>query len=249
MSYGEFARVYDLLMKDVPYDSWLDYLKALFDKHALRPGLMLELGCGTGNMTIRLAKAGYEMIGVDLSAEMLLQAKEKAESEGLDILFLQQDMREFELYGSVSCILSLCDSMNYILEERDLLEVFMWVDNYLEPCGLFIFDMNTHYKCQNAMECQSFIEDLPEVTYIWDNFYDEETRINEYALTLFIKRENDLYDRVDELHYEKAYTPEKIREMLEQAGLKLLKIYDDNRFTKASARSERVYYVAKKEEK
>ena len=141
-AYTGFAAVYDRFMDDVPYDEWSRYVVKLLGQRGISEGLVLELGCGTGNMTERLARAGYDMIGVDSSEEMLELAVEKRERSGLDILYLQQDMRSFELYGTVRAVVSVCDSMNYITEEQDLLQVFCLVNNYLDPGGIFLFDLN-----------------------------------------------------------------------------------------------------------
>ena len=144
--YGSFAYVYDKFMDDVPYEEWADYVQSLLMEYEVREGLVLELGCGTGNLTEILASRGYDMIGVDLSADMLDISMEKRERSGRDILYLMQDMREFELYGTVRAAVSICDSMNYLQEEKDLLSTFKLVNNYLDPGGIFIFDLNTAYK-------------------------------------------------------------------------------------------------------
>ena len=140
-AYESFASVYDLFMNDVDYDGWTDYIEEIWKKFGLTPGLVCELGCGTGNITLRLAERGYDMIAVDLSAEMLSEAEKKAEEKNINALFLMQDMREFELYGTVSSVLCLCDSLNYITEDEDMQDVFDLVNNYLDPGGLFIFDL------------------------------------------------------------------------------------------------------------
>ena len=145
-AYRSFAQVYDLFMDNVDYDSWSSYLIGLLKRYGVDSGLVLELGCGTGNMTERLARAGYDMIGVDCSEDMLEIAQEKKLESGLDILYLEQDMREFELYGTVRAVVSVCDSLNYILEEEELLQVFRLVNNYLDPGGIFLFDLNTVQK-------------------------------------------------------------------------------------------------------
>ena len=150
-AYESFASVYDLFMEDVNYDEWVDYVEKIFSEFNIKPELVCELGCGTGNIALRLAKKGYDVIGIDVSEDMLSEAKLKAEKEGLDTLFLLQDMREFELYGTVNCILCLCDSLNYITEDEDIKEVFRLVNNYLHPNGLFIFDLNTEYKFKNIV--------------------------------------------------------------------------------------------------
>lgn len=145
-AYESFASVYDLFMDDVDYDGWVKYIEEIWKKFNVNPELICELGCGTGNITLRLAEKGYDIIGVDLSADMLSEARKKAAEKGLDVLFLLQDMREFELYGTVNSILCLCDSLNYITEDEDIQEVFDLVNNYLHPGGVFIFDLNTEYK-------------------------------------------------------------------------------------------------------
>ena len=154
-AYTEFAAVYDEFMDNVPYDEWADYLHGLLQKDGIEDGLVLDLGCGTGAMTERMAAFGYDMIGADNSEEMLEIAMEKRLESGHDILYLLQDMREFELYGTVRAIYSVCDSVNYITEETDLEEVFRLVNNYLDPGGMFVFDFNTEYKYREILGQQT----------------------------------------------------------------------------------------------
>lgn len=242
--YNDFAEVYDLFMEDIEYDKWVNYLENIWNKFNIKPNLMAELGCGTGNITHRLAQKGYDMIGIDISDTMLLKAKEKAVEDNLEILYLMQDMREFELYGTVDCIISLCDSLNYITEEEDLLEVFKLVNNYLEPKGLFIFDMNTEYKFKNILGDNVFAETEKNAAYIWENFYDEEEKINEYYVNFFVKEEkSQLYRRFEEEHYEKAYDIETVKRLIEKAGLKFLAVYDAFTFEAPKSDSERIYFV------
>ena len=130
-AYEGFASVYDEFMEETDYAMWIAYLHKIWEKENCQPKLIADLGCGTGNITQILAKQGYHMIGIDFSEEMLAEAQQKAKAQNLDILYLLQDMREFELYGTVNCIISLYDSLNYILEEAELLQVFRLVNNYL----------------------------------------------------------------------------------------------------------------------
>jgi len=156
-----------------------------------------------------------------------------------------QDMREFELYGTVDCIISLCDSLNYITDENDLLEVFRLADNYLEPNGLFIFDMNTEYKFKEILGNNTFAEAEEEAAYIWENFYDEEEKINEYYVSFFVRdKKSQMYRRFEEEHYEKAYSLETVKKLLNKAGLKFLAVYDAFTFDVPKAESERVYFIA-----
>jgi len=150
-AYSDFARVYDIFMDNVEYEKWAEYLIGRLREYGIEDGIVLELGCGTGVMTELLAESGYDMIGVDNSEEMLGEAMEKRAESGYEILYLEQDMREFELYGTVRAVVSVCDCMNYITEEDDLLTVFKLVNNYLDPDGIFIFDMNTPYKYREML--------------------------------------------------------------------------------------------------
>ena len=244
-AYTGFAAVYDTFMDNIPYEEWCEYLTGLLKEQGVTEGLLLDLGCGTGSLTELLADAGYDMIGVDNSEEMLELALEKKEQSGKDILYLCQDMREFELYGTVAAVVSICDCMNYILEPEDLTEVFRLVNNYLDPGGVFIFDMNTEYKYREIIGNTTIAENREEGSFIWENCFDEESQVNEYALTLFIREEDDLYRKHEEFHYQKAYEPERVKELLEEAGLKVEAIYDA--FTREPVRedSERIYFIAR----
>ncbi|MBR5127848.1 MAG: class I SAM-dependent methyltransferase, partial [Roseburia sp.] len=200
-AYTSFAQVYDLFMDNVPYEEWSEYVISLLKEEKIEDGLVLDLGCGTGKMTRLLAAAGYDMIGIDNSEDMLEIAREcqyddlqsemeevqseiaevsqKEEAAG-NILYLLQDMREFELYGTVQAVISICDSMNYILEEEDLLQVFKLVNNYLDPKGIFVFDMNTRYKYATLLGDTTITENREEGSFIWENYFDEEEDINQY---------------------------------------------------------------------
>lgn len=248
MGYKKFASVYDVMMQDVPYEQWANYLEAIMVKYNVRPQLLLDLGCGTGTITQLFAEKGYDTIGIDLSEDMLIVAKEKAQKSKLDILYLCQDMTSFELYGTVGCIISVCDSLNYITDEQELLKVFKLINNYLEPGGLFIFDLNTEYKFEKILGDNTFAQAYEGCAYIWDNYYYEDEKMNEYHLTLFVE-ENNNYSRYEELHYEKAYSIDCIKLLLKEAGLKLEAIYNDNTFEECEATSERIYIVAREQMK
>ena len=248
--YTSFAQVYDMFMDNVDYPSWSKYLIQLLKEYQVEDGLVLDLGCGTGNMTELLAKEGYDMIGVDNSEDMLEIASEKREKSGLNILYLLQDMREFELYGTVKAVVSICDSINYILEEDDLREVFSLVNNYLDPKGMFIFDLNTRYKYEQMGET-TIAENREEASFIWDNYYDPEEEINEYELAIFIPAggDSDLYRKFEEVHYQRAYDLAMVRRLLEEAGMEFVTAYDA--FTKdvPKPESERIYVVAREKGK
>lgn len=247
-AYSSFAEVYDLFMDNVPYEEWCEYITEILEENGVKDGLLLDLGCGTGKMTRLLKEKGYDMIGIDLSEEMLGIARER-ESEG--ILYLQQDMREFELYGTVKGIISACDCMNYILEEEELLQVFKLVNNYLDPGGIFVFDMNTRFKYEELIGDQTICENRDDASFIWDNYFDEESGINEYELTLFIQHpeHTELFQRFQEYHYQKAYDVETVKELLVQAGMKVLAVYGEGTRQEPDEECERVYFVAQEQGK
>ena len=185
-AYTSFAYVYDTFMDNVPYGEWARHIRETLCEHGVTDGIVLDLGCGTGTMTERLAGYGYDMIGVDNSEEMLELAMEKKTESGYDILYLLQDMRGFELYGTVRAVVSVCDSVNYITEPDELEEVFRLVNNYLDPKGIFLFDFNTVHKYRDVIGDSTIAEDRGVCSFIWDNRYYEKEQINEYDLTLFI---------------------------------------------------------------
>ncbi len=266
-AYSEFAQVYDLFMDNIPYEEWCDYLVTLLKQHGVSDGLVLELGCGTGNMTEALKRRGYDMIGIDNSEEMLAEAIEKNMSSGTEIaaaddrisegmkdglkpaLYLCQDMREFELYGTVRAIVSVCDSINYILEPEELIQVFRLVNNYLDPDGVFIFDLNTRYKYEKILGEQTIGETREDHCFIWDNYYDISSGINEYILNLFIQGEDGRYDRYEEVHYQRAYDLEEIRQLIEVSGLRWEGAYDAFTMEPVREDSERIYIIAREQGK
>lgn len=240
-AYKNFAYVYDMFMQDIDYDGWVEYLKRIWESQNFKPKLIADLGCGTGNITLRLANMGYDMIGVDISQDMLSVAKSKSN----EILYLMQDMCEFELYGTADCIISLCDSLNYITDKNELLKVFKLVNNYLEPNGLFIFDINTEYKFKKILAENTFAETKEDAAYIWENYFDEDSGINEFYMNFFIKQNKEnTYSRFEECHYEKAYTIDEIKEFIEKSGMKLIDYYEAYTFNKPHDKSERIFFVA-----
>ncbi len=243
-SYESFASVYDMFMDNVDYDAWCRYLTGLLGKFGVQDGLVCELGCGTGNMTERLDEAGYDMIGIDSSADMLDIAAEKKIADGRDILYLNQDMRAFELYGTVRAIVSVCDSMNYVLTEEDLLKVFRLANNYLDPGGVLIFDMNTAGKYAGIGD-STIAENREGGSFIWENSWDPEKQINEYDLTLFIPEEDSgLYRRYHEIHRQRAYRVTDIRRLIEKAGMIFEGAYEAFTDHAPTDRSERICFVA-----
>lgn len=246
-AYTGFAEVYDLFMDDVPYEVWCAYVVRRLKEHGINDGLVLDLGCGTGSLTRLLAREGYDMIGADSSEDMLALARAK-DADG-SILYLAQDMRELELYGTVRAVVSLCDSLNYIRDEEELCGVFRLVNNYLDPGGIFLFDMNTPYKYEAQLADHTFAEDREEAGFIWSNDYDEETQLNYYDLSIFVREDSGLYRKYTETHIQRAYAPELVEKLLRQAGMELLSVYGEDGVGPLTKKSGRMYFIAREKGK
>lgn len=243
--YSDFAYVYDLLMQDVQYAQWADYIESLFQRFGARkPELVLDMACGTGNLTLELARRGYDMIGIDMSPDMLSCAMEKSAERGLSPLWVCQDMRAFELYGTMDAILCTMDSLNYMENASDMTLVFQLVRNYLNPGGLFIFDMNTPYKLQHILGNNLFYEIRDDITYLWRNEYDPKGKKCIFDLTFFVKEAEDIYRRLEEEQVQKAWTAEEIRLLLQKAGLELMDVYGAFTQDAPSAQTERAFFIA-----
>lgn len=245
-SYEKFAQIYDQALNQLPYTNWFEYIKKIFEKYSISPEIVLDLGCGTGTMTNLMAKNGYDMIGVDLSEDMLTQARIKAIDENLDIIYLGQDMRELDLYGTVDAVVAVGDSMNYILDEKDLLKVFKNVALFLDDDGLFVFDMNSVYKFEVILGNKTYAENCEDHAYIWENYYDTKTAINEYKVTIFIKEVKNLFDKSTEYHYERGYPLEKVIALIEEAGLILEGVHHETTFNKVTPTTERLFFITRR---
>ena len=295
-AYSDFARVYDELMDNAPYEDWCEHIDALIQEYGIsRPircesgrcpdgaavdiqgadethlgsfiheaeaelqsqmpdseallaserNLVLDMGCGTGTLTELLSHKGYDMIGVDNSPQMLEIALEKRSESGSGILYLLQDMRELELYSTVGTVISVCDSLNYLLEEKDLLQVFRLVDNYLYPGGLFLFDFNTVYKYSQVIGDAVIAENREDCSFIWENYYHEEEEVNEYDLTVFVQEEGDRFRRFTENHFQRGYRTETMCGLVEQAGMQVIRLLDADTLGEVTDQSERVYVLAR----
>lgn len=248
-AYTGFAEVYDLFMDNIEYDEWSKYIIALLKEYNIEDGIILDMGCGTGNITERLSDAGFDMIGIDNSYEMLDIAMKKRAEGGYDsILYLCQDMREFELYGTVRAVVSVCDSMNYITSYEDMVTVFRLVNNYLDPGGIFVFDLKTDSYYRKLGD-KTIAETRDEGSFIWENNYYEDDKINEYNLTIFTKREGCMYEKNEEFHQQRAYSLQEIQKALKESGMEFLCAY--NAFTRDEAKKEndRIYILAREKGK
>lgn len=241
-SYGAFAKIYDRLTDDVEYIKRCDYIEKLFEKHlSFKPSLIADLGCGTGTVCSILSERGYDMIGIDNSDMMLSEAIAKR-GDG-DILYLNQDMTEFELYGTVDVFLCMLDSLNYITATEDLEKVFALVKNYLNRGGIFIFDVNTPYKYDMVLSDNTFTYDDDGVFYVWENSYDGE--YCDFLINFFVK-DGASYKRIREEHTQRCHTFKELAEIIERQGLVLEGVYDELTMTDPNPQSERIFFVVKK---
>lgn len=249
--YQALAGAYDLLNGEVDYERWAAFVERCFDRFlTARPELVLDLACGTGRMTRALAERGYDMIGVDGSAEMLSEAYAAGQpTEGRPILYLCQDMRELELYGTVGAAVCCLDSINYLLEESDVLRVFRLVHNYLDPDGLFLFDVNTPYKFEHIYGNNAYVLENESkcgaVLCAWQNEFNAQSGICDFYLSLFEEQTNGSYARSDEHQQERCYAKETLCALLEQAGFELLGCFADFDGGAPTEQTERWYFAAR----
>ena len=250
--YDSIASVYDNINSEIDYSAWADFIEKCFNRFLpSKPELVLDLACGTGSMTLELASRGYDRIGVDYSEDMLSEAYEKAyDKEMSGILFLKQDMRAFELYGTVGAICCCLDSLNYLTADNDLEKCLACVHNYLDPDGLFIFDVNTPHKFKNVYGNNHYIfednDSYGSVAFCgWQNEYDESTGLCNFYLSVFTEGEKGKYTRADEVQTERCYSKEELTVALEQSGFELIGFFSDWNFGESNEACERWYIVAR----
>lgn len=249
MIYDLLAPFYDKYNGDIDYGIWADFIEKLIDKHssAGKPQLVLDLGCGTGRMTVELAKRGYDMTGIDYSPEMLDIARRSAESNGFGekILWLCQDMTEFELYGTVDAAVCCLDGINHLTSRTQLDKCFSLVHNYLVPDGIFIFDINGKFKFENIYSDQTYAMEDDNSVCVWQNYYNEKTKLCDFYITLFKECGDGRYERFDEFQRERMYTLRSIKNALSKNSLEFLAAYSDFEFKEGSDADERIYIVAR----
>lgn len=256
VSYRKFAYVYDELMEDMPYPEWIRFARMAWEKHGM-PKTVVDLGCGTGSITIPLVNAGFEVTGIDLSADMLSVARRKMEgtSQGArlfregSVRWVQQDMTEWELPRQSDSVISFCDCMNYLLEEKDIVSTFRRTYDGLKPGGTFLFDVHHPDTFRRYEEEQPFIWDEPSVAYIWTCERDAVRDEIEHHLTIFAREEEHgpgLYRRFEETHVQRAYDPEWMKSELLRCGFREVSIYADFEWVETTEDAARLFFVAVK---
>lgn len=258
--YGNFAYVYDQLMDDVDYEAWVRHIENLIEKSGASVKNILELACGTGNITIPLAKKGYDIAGIDISEDMLGLALEKSEAMGVPLVLLEQDMvkLDFDIYD-LDCVLCACDGFNYVTSLDDLDKVFAKIYDLLKPGGIFVFDISSYYKLSQVLGNNFMGESREDISYMWTNYYDEANQLLEMNLDFFLKLEpeegdfeggpqedDNLYERYREVHLQRAHKEEEILDILKKIGFDRVDSYGDFGLDRPSDQSERIFFTAVK---
>jgi ubiquinone/menaquinone biosynthesis C-methylase UbiE len=244
-SYYHLAEYYDMLMDDVDYSNWCSFIEEILNIYGCKPQNILDTACGTGNITIPMALKGYNLLGVDISEEMLTIAESKARSKKLNIKFVKQNMTELVLNKSFDTVLCMCDGVNYIVEEEALFKYFKTIHNVINAEGVFIFDISSRYKLSNILGDNTLFQEKDDFCYIWENSYYKEKELLEMRLNFFIPKQ-DMYKRVEEYHIQRAYSEEFLIKLLAEAGFKNIRSFDDMKLKKPNSKSERIFFSAQK---
>ena len=248
--YTAFARVYDAMMAQVDYTAWANHYQKLMESNAVPPGgRCVECACGTGNLTLPLRRAGYQMTGVDLSEDMLAVAMEKARAAGMIIPFVRQDMRKLSVPRRVDCVLATCDGVNYLDTPDKAREFFSAAFAALKDGGALIFDVSTPEKLSGTLGNHTLVSDDPEIAYLWQNAYDEKTALVRMALSIFVRRPDGAYDRLEERQTQRAHSRAELRQWLGDAGFSDIRFFGRQRMTAPRAGDDRWHVCARKAEK
>lgn len=246
LQFDDIAFLYDELMAGVPYSQWVVYLEDLLKKHHSQPQAVLDLCCGTGSVSILLARKGYKVTGVDISSGMIECARNHAEEAEVDIDWYVQDAAALRIPKKFDLAISFFDSLNYILESSALQQVFYRLAEHLSPNALLIFDMNTELALASGLFNQSNLGSMKApVIYNWRSSYDSSSRICRVHMS-FVHRSGGNEKRVETIHYQRAYDQSDVEDMLRSAGLKVEAVYNSYTFRKPSSQSDRIFYVARK---
>ncbi|MFX3624464.1 MAG: class I SAM-dependent methyltransferase [Ectobacillus sp.] len=245
MEYGQFALLYDELMSDVPYEKWVQFVERKYKETGLAGKKLLDLACGTGNITLPLVQSGYDVTGVDLSGDMLAIAQQKLMEAGCSVTFYEQDMRELELPEQFDCIVIFCDSLNYVTEEAGIKETFARISNHLKEDGLFLFDVHSLYKIHYVFKNKTYTINEEDVALIWNCFEGEQPNSVEHDLTFFVKDETEnVYHRFDEFHVQRTYEIKQLRMWLEESGFSVISITGDFEEKAVTPETERIFFAA-----
>ncbi len=246
MSYNSFASVYDELTLNVDYKNRAEYVQGILNRHGITDGLLLDLACGTGSMAVEFSKMGYEVIATDASADMLMEAQNKAYDNEQSIMFLCQRMEETDLYGTVGAVVCALDSINHLPDVDTMRKTFDTLKNFVDDKGIMVFDVNTLYKHQKVLGNNTFVYDEKNVFCVWQNHLLQDNKTVNINLDFFCKN-GELYERFNENFNETAFTDDEITNAVEGAGFKVLERFCDMTNNPPDDTTERVYYVIRRE--
>lgn len=244
-AYGAIAAYYDRLNAEIDYTAWADFICSFFTENKTPVKSILDLACGTGSMTMELSRRGYDMTGADISCDMLAEARRRSDADGLDILYIRQDMRDIELHDTVDAAVCCLDAINYLTDTAGLAACFSGVKRYLTPGGLFIFDVNTPYKFRNIYGDRDYILEDESVLCAWRNFYNKRSGICRFEISLFAEGKDGRYTRYDEIQTERCLTMKLIKNTLKKCGMIADGVYGGYDRAPASETDERWYFVAR----
>ena len=245
-NYNVFSLFYDSFTTDVKYEDRAKYILSLFDKFDRRPTLLLDLACGTGNFSVEFAKSGIEVIGVDISEDMLFVAQEKNAELEIPVMYICQPAEELELYGTVDGAVCMLDSLNHIMNYNDFKKAIARTALFLEPERLFIFDLNTPYKHKKILANNSFRAKNKDMRCLWSNSYREENNTVDIYLQFSKKIGLFKLEMYSEQFSERTFSEQEIQDALDEAGLELLAIYGENSFEAPKQNSERNIYITRR---
>ncbi|PYZ94223.1 methyltransferase type 11 [Salipaludibacillus keqinensis] len=242
MTHDHFASLYDVLMEDAPYDSWLEYA----EKYVHKEGSILDLACGTGTLTMMLANRGYEVTGVDVSQDMLTVAERKARKSNADVRFILQDMRELEGFNQLDGVTIFCDGLNYLTKEEEVIQTFRRIASSLKPGGVLLFDVHSPFKMEHIFDHQLYGENSESLSYMWFCEPNKESLSVHHSLTFFIKKDEDLYERMDEEQFQRTFLPSTYHQWLEEAGFHRISISADFGNKELEEEDDRIFFKAVK---
>ena len=243
IQYRDFSYYYDRLTTDIDYQMWSNYIIEIINRKNLKSKRVLEMACGTGNISINMAKLGFKVTAADFSSDMLSVAYSKALDNDVSIKFLCQDMANMMINEKFGVMLCLCDSINYLTDDNQIISLFNWAYDHIEDDGILIFDINSPYKLRNIIGNNTFTYNEDDIVYIWDNYLNDDTV--DFYISFFVK-EGELYRRFDEIHTERIYKIDQLTQMLRHAGFSNIEIYDGFTFNSPSIKSERINFIVQK---
>lgn len=245
LQYNNLSKFYDDLNSHVDYQKFVLYYEKIFKKYKIKPEIIVDLACGSGTLTQLLSKQGYDMIGIDISSEMLDIALNKKIDSNLDILYINQDICSFDLFGTAEAMVCALDGINHIINKNDLMSCFKNCRLFLDPKGVFIFDINTKYKFEKILHGNSNVFESEGAFCVSEHTFDKKDRLFYYDITIFNRNDNDRYLKLNDCIVERAYSTEEIFDLLNRAGFKKINIFDSFTFKKPHEKSERVFFVAR----